>query len=299
MKILVIGGGISSEREVSLRSSISVAESLKASGHIVTYYDWDGTSQWLADNASAHDVVFPVLHGQGGEDGQIQKILEDLDCKYVGTDSIHSQFCMDKTVTRNMLLAEGIKLPVGQKVDEKQYKEHKLFSEPHVLKPKDGGSSIDTFIFSDIAERDQNKVHAAFRTHKTMLIEQYIVGKEITVPVMQGKDLPVIEIIPPTDGTFDYQNKYNGLSKELCPPENVSQEVQKQATEIALKCHKVMGCRHLSRTDMIVSADGIFVLEVNTMPGMTGQSLFPKAAQYAGLNMNLLTDYLVKLAVKD
>lgn len=296
MKVLVIGGGISDERPVSLRSAAAVQKAL-AINYETELYDWDGTETWLSQNYHRFDVVFPVLHGVGGEDGQIQAILENLQCRYVGTDAEHSRLCMDKHKTRSMLMAAGVVMPEGQVLDLSQYRAYSLYDKPHVLKPVDGGSSIDTFIFPDLLKRDNNLIEQAFSKHHKLLCEQFIEGQEITAPVLEGQELPVIEIIPPEGGTFDYKNKYNGTTQELCPPQNVPEELQQQAKELAQRCHLVMGCRDLSRTDIMVSGGRLYVLEINTMPGMTDQSLFPRAALQAGLDMAQLTNYLIQRAI--
>jgi D-alanine-D-alanine ligase len=297
MKVLVIGGGISDEREVSLRSAKAVAEA-GAQYHDVELYDWDGSRDWLAAEARQFDVAFPVLHGKGGEDGQIQQILEGLGVAYVGTDSEHSAICMDKIQTNKILAQHGILVPKGELVDLQEYKAHTLYDKPHVLKPLGGGSSIDTFVFSDVSKRSDTPIAEVFKEHEKLMLEEYISGQEITVSILDGHDMPVIEIIPPANGIFDYENKYNGTSQELCPPEHVSQKLQIKAKELAQKCHDIMGCRDLSRTDMIIHGNELVVLEINTIPGMTSTSLFPKAAAVAGLSMDQLVDFLVNSAAK-
>jgi D-alanine-D-alanine ligase len=299
VKVLVIGGGISPERDVSLRSSQSVHEALLKAGYESFLYDWDGTGEWLGINARQYDVAFPVLHGTGGEDGQIQKILENINITYVGTDSINSANCIEKNTTREILASRGILVPIGAQVTYQQYRNHELFSRPHVLKPSLGGSSIDTFIFKDVLSRDLNAIELAFEKYETLLLEEYISGTEITVPILEGYTLPAIEIIPPPNKTFDYENKYNGATKELCPPEHVPVDVQKRAQKLALNVHEIMGCRHLSRTDFIIHGDKLYVLEVNTMPGFTDQSLFPRSAKVAGLEMQDLVAYIIKIARQD
>ncbi len=299
MDILVIGGGISDERSVSLRSAKSVAVSLEQSGHKVKLYDWDGSQGWLRDNLDKFDVVFPVLHGVGGEDGQIQSIIEDYSVAYVGTRSQASANCMSKRITQATLTSNGVLVPDGLVVDLAQYKTHSLRLKPHVLKPVNGGSSIDTLLIDDSSKINADDLDKLFNKHQSMLLEEQIVGQEITVPYLQGKELPVIEIIPPDGQDFDFDNKYNGKTQELCPPKNIPSDVQQKASKLAKQVHHIMDCRHFSRTDMIVKDGQIYVLEINTIPGMTDQSLFPKAASVAGMTMPQLTDYLVIIAKED
>lgn len=299
MKILVIGGGVSAERDVSLRSSKAVYDALIAIGHEAYLYDWDGTKEWLIENVSLFDQIFPILHGVGGEDGTIQKILVDLNARYLGTDMDHSILCMDKQKTRDILAGHSILVPFGEVVTFDQYRNHDLYNKPHVLKPVDGGSSIDTFIYPDIAFREIDQVKQSFATENSYLLEEYIEGIETTVPVLDGKVMPMIEIVPPQDELFDYENKYNGKTAELCPPQNVDAAVQQQMQELAQSVHEIMGCRHLSRTDMIFSDGKIYVLEINTMPGLTAQSLFPLSARTLGLSFEELVDHMVTIVGKD
>ncbi len=198
MNILVIGGGTSSERPVSLRSAQAVYDALETNSlNIVDIYDWDGTEEWLNREVKKYDVVFPVLHGEGGEDGKIQRILERNKVAFVGTDSLRSAECINKTATKNILRKHGIRVPKGQVVTYQQYIAHDLYNKAHVLKPVIGGSSIDTFIFPELSSRVDADITKAFEVHHTLLVEEYITGIEITVPILVDKKLPIIEIIPP------------------------------------------------------------------------------------------------------
>ncbi len=297
MKILVIGGGTSDEREVSLKSSQAVLKVVNQKGDEVDFYDWDGSSSWIEQNIDKFDIVLPILHGTGGEDGVIQSILEKAAAAFLGSGSSASSLCFDKNRSRTLFKDCGIRVPKGEIVDLREYQTSTLRNNPHVLKPYNGGSSVDTFIHNDLSQMNMQNVQEAFKRHHKMLVEEYIVGTEITVPILEGKELPVIEIVPPEGETFDYENKYNGRTAEIIPPHNVGEDLQKQAVKIAKQIHKVAGCRHLSRTDIIIKDGKLYTLEVNTMPGMTDQSLFPKAAQAAGLDFPELVDYFIKLVL--
>lgn len=299
MKILVIGGGISDEREVSLKSSRAVFEAALDKGYEAEFYDWDGSEHWLAKNVKKFSAILPILHGTGGEDGEIQQILEKSGAAYLGADSQASKLCFDKEKTRALLASSGIMVPKGRLVTLKEYQADKLFNLPHVLKPFNSGSSVDTFIYPDPDRRNLEAVNAAFKRHDTLLLEQFIKGTEITVPLLDGRTLPIIEIIPPENGVFDFENKYNGQTQELVPPQNVSEELQEQARRLGEEVHRLTGCRHLSRVDMIIASETPYVLEVNTLPGMTSQSLFPKAALAAGMDFPELVDYLIKMVVNN
>jgi len=295
LRILVIGGGPSREREISLLSSKAVFDALQHTDYDTTFYDWDGTPQWLINNLSKFDLVLPVLHGEAGEDGQIQKLLEQNNVRYLGSNSEVSRLCFDKQAARQKLTEIEIRVPEGQVVSLERYSNHLLRTKPHVLKPFDGGSSIDTYILPSGIKDLTDNIAESFERYEQMLLEEYIDGTEITVSLLNGEAMPVIEIQPPKNGTFDYINKYNGKTLELCPPENLSTATQKVAQNIAKKIYTAFGCRHLARIDMIVLGDDIYTLEVNTLPGMTSQSLYPKSLAVAGYDFDRLVATLITL----
>lgn len=295
MKIHVVCGGTSSEREVSLRSGNAVADALKKAGHEVTLLDVDAPDNQLRDCA----IVFPVLHGSGGEDGTFQLRLEQLGLKYVGSDAKSSKLCMDKTAYRTFMMQEGFLMPGGVTVTYEEYLSHPYSTQLHVLKPVNGGSSIDTVLIRDETNRYENIIPDVFARNHQMILEQLIQGVELTIGVLGEQALPVIEIIPPTGGEFDYENKYNGATQELIPPIHADEAIQQKAQDIALHAHIAAGCRDFSRSDFIVSDDGkCYLLETNTIPGLTNQSLFPKMAQAAGFDMPTLCDNLVQMAAR-
>ncbi len=300
IRVTVLGGGTSAERDVSLRSAAAVSRALQTAGYTVTQADPAAlTDRQLEAACRNSDVVFPALHGIGGEDGSLQEWLESFDFCFVGADSKVSHLCFNKVNYKPYLHKLGIKTPVGELVDSESVWRSPLTDEPYVLKPNDGGSSVDTFIVRDPATADKTAIAEAFSRHGHMLLEQLISGQEITVGVLNGDPLPVIEIIPPRDGEFDYDNKYNGKTQELCPPQHISSDVQAEAQELSRTIHQSLGIADFSRTDIMVrSGDSIlFVLETNTIPGMTDQSLLPKAAAAAGLDMPELCASLVEAAI--
>ncbi len=293
--VAVIAGGLSPERDVSLRSGAAVADALAQAGYTVRIFD--PAHDTIAD-LDAPDVAFPVLHGAGGEDGTIQKLLEAKGIPYVGSDIASSELCFDKARFRALAGQHDIPLAEGALVDAMNIWHHPLSQKPFVLKPFDGGSSIDTFIIRDITQAPRHTIDAAFGRHSQLLLEELIDGTEITIGILGSRALPVIEIVPPVSSEFDYENKYNGATQELCPPQHIDKSLQRQAQKLALKVHTLCGCRDLSRTDMIVSpTQGLVVLEINTLPGMTGQSLLPKAAAVAGTTMPALCDQLAQMAL--
>lgn len=297
MKILLLSGGSSSEREVSLRSANSVKDALVSNGHTVDEYDpalgLDGLRQYVGKV----DVVFPVLHGRQGEDGEVQQALESLGLPFVGANAAVSKLCFDKHRFNQAIYERGFIIPLSQLVDRQQFDQSSLIRNPFVLKPVDGGSSIDTLIVANPGQ-NQSQVDELFHKYPQLLLQELIVGTEITVAVLGNEALPVIEIIPPQGEEFDYENKYNGKTQEICPPLSVSREHQVVAQQIALDIHQQLGVRHFSRTDMMIDQTGnIFVLELNTIPGLTEASLFPKAAKAAGIDMVQLVEQLVQMAV--
>lgn len=296
MNVLVLLGGNSPERDVSLRSGVAVAEALANIGHNVSKYDPINGYQGLDNYISKVDVVFPILHGIGGEDGEVQKELENRKFNFLGAGSEISKLCFDKVRSKVKFTELGFKTPDSEVVDLEGFKKSDISKGNFVLKPIEGGSTIDTFIVNDPNDKIDLNV---FSKYSTMLLEQLIEGIEITVPVLADKALPVIEIIPPEGKDFDYENKYNGETQELCPPKNVSAGLQHKAQDIALKIHQQLGVKHLSRTDIIINKNNdLYVLEINTMPGMTNQSLFPKAANVSGLTMDQLVETFIELTRK-
>lgn len=295
MKILVLGGGDSTERDVSLRSAAAVTKALKQAKFEVEEADPKNKL-----NIKPGYIVFPILHGQGGEDGSLQLKLEAIQAPYFGSNSFASAVCFDKALARKKLELAGLPVAKGDKVSKATYNDHELAKQPHVLKVSKGGSSIGTYLVRDASKIDRQKVDEVFALDDTAVIEELVEGTEITVPILDSEALPVIEIVPPPDGDFDYENKYNGKTTELCPPKSVDQATQKEARELAVKVHIALGARHLSRTDIIIRPNGqMVVLELNTMPGMTEQSLYPLSAKQSGLDMPALVKKFVDLVKRD
>lgn len=292
--VTVLAGGNSNERDVSLRSGAAVAAALREKGHRVTMLDpRDGLGA-----LGKPDVVFPALHGAGGEDGTIQAALETAGVPYIGSGVAASALCFDKWLYRQVLQSAGLPVAPGELVTADTLWRSPLSKQPFVLKPIQGGSTIDAHIVRDPINIDKKMIEASLRRYGVMLLETLIIGTEVTVGILGDKPLPSIEIIPPEGGDFDYDNKYNGKTQELCPPQHVSDALQKKAQKLALAAHQLTGCRHLSRTDLMINTAGkLFILETNTLPGMTNQSLLPKAATAAGLSFPELCDKLVRLAL--
>lgn len=295
-KIVILGGGNSPEREVSLRSAAAVYKAALAAGFDAERYDPAGGLEFLDKLHKKATVIFPILHGAGGEDGVLQAELEKRSLKFLGAGSQASKLCFDKALTRKRFLQHNIPIPEGAVISQDMYTSQPITGKPHILKVARGGSSIGVIFARGQSLIDTEKLDELFALDEKAILEEIVEGVEITVPVLGDNALPVIEIQPPEAGEFDYDNKYNGATAELCPPKHVGQEVQTQAQHLAEKVHKVTGCRHLSRTDMIMRPDGsLVVLEINTLPGMTDQSLYPKSAQAAGLDFPALVTKFIEM----
>lgn len=297
--IVVLGGGDSPERDISLRSARGVINALKSLGYDPTFYD-PAEGLGFLDSLERTTIVLPVLHGVGGEDGILQRELEKRNVRFLGSDSIASRLCFDKAQTREVLLKNDVPVPQGQAVDKNEYRISELAKKPHILKVARGGSSIGTLFVKDPAMVDELGVDEVFSLDDKAILEELVQGIEITVPILGDAALPVIEIRPPADEDFDFANKYNGATQELCPPTSINENTQHEVRRLAERVHEVTGCRHLSRVDIIVRPDGSpVVLEINTIPGMTSESLFPKSAAVAGLSMQDLVKRFIEMAEEE
>lgn len=297
-KVLVLQGGDSSEREISLRSAGNVAEWLQKVGYDVVVADPAESDFNLAELSGKCDVVLPMLHGEGGEDGYLQGQLQELQKPFLGSESGACELTFNKALYREFVIKQKIRMPEGVVVDRAQFDTAALRQQPYVLKPIDGGSSVDTVILHDLSkEPDDAYFDTLFNRHREMLLEELIFGQEITVGILRNKALPLIHIVPPDHEEFDYENKYNGRTKEITNPPEIPHDKQREAQNLALKVHVLTGCRHISRSDMILATDGtLYMLETNTIPGMTEQSLFPKMAAADGMDMAALVRSFVEMA---
>lgn len=250
------------------------------------------------------DVVFPILHGPYGEDGTVQGFLELWGVPFIGSDTLSSAIAMDKVIAKKIFQTEKIPTAKYRIVNKNNLTEIlPKIKLPSVVKPVNLGSSVGVAIIKqkkDLAPA----VKRALKIDRKgqVLIEKFIKGLELTVPILGDRVLPVIEIRPKRKGDwFDYKVKYDSnLVDELTPAPSLSKSQTKKAQKTALRAHLALKCRHISRVDMILADTGqLYVLEVNTMPGMTSSSLLPKSAQAAGLSFTRLLDRLIKMALSD
>lgn len=287
-KILVLMGGWSNEREISLISGQYVFDSLISLGLDAVKLDLRKDNVGSIKEINP-DRVFIVLHGKGGEDGEIQFFLETLGIPYTGSGSKSSEICMNKRNTKNILIEEKILTPAYQKIDENTTVEYieKYFQYPFVVKPSTEGSSIGVYIVED-RQSYLNAINENLKISNDIIIEQYIDGNEYTVALVGNIALPVIKLVPP--GKFyDYEAKYNSNdTKYICPSE-LSDNVEEELKKISLKCFKVLNCKGWGRVDIILdSKNKPWIIELNTVPGMTKNSLVPMAAKQLNISFDEL-----------
>jgi D-alanine-D-alanine ligase len=305
LRVAVLYGGKSSERAVSIASGNQVMQSLDPARYRVTGYDLKTDLSRLVAEAPAIDVALIILHGRFGEDGTVQGLLELLGIPYQGSGVLGSALAMNKKLTKFMYRQAG--LPVARDRLLEKGREGRLeeigreLGWPLVIKPNQEGSSFGITIVRDEARLEEG-LQKAFQLDNEVLVEEYLAGREITCGVLGNAELqalPLVEIIPTEKyDFFDYEAKYKeGASREICPAP-VSPEITRQAQEYGIRAHRVLGLRGYSRTDMIVRGEKIILLETNTIPGMTRTSLFPQAAQAAGLTFGALLDRLIELALE-
>ena len=301
LDITVLMGGPSSEREVSLISGQAVAEALARRGHRVT------TADISPEDVSAlaredMEAAFIALHGRFGEDGEVQKLCEDRGVTYVGSGPMASKLAMDKDASKRMFRQAGLTTPdwVLIEADMPPGQLECLPTKiplPCVLKPVDGGSSVDVTIARDEATRDQTLANLLTAYGRAM-IETFVSGREMTVGILDEEPLPLVEIVPAQE-FYDYYAKYEDEGTEYIVAPDVPAAVVEQLQADALKAHQILGCRDFSRVDFLLTAGGeAQLLEVNTIPGFTSHSLLPKSAAAVGIGFDELCDRLVTLAMK-
>lgn len=301
-KVGVLMGGTSSEREISLKSGKAVLEALKGAGVNAVGIDIksEDIKQLSGIFISARlDCAFIALHGRFGEDGQVQKILEDVNIPYTGSGVSASRLAMDKIASLKVLGENGLIVPAWEALGKNDYplsgdiKVDLKF--PLVIKPANHGSSIGLSII-DNTQALRKACDLAFEYDQRIVIQEYIKGRELTVGVLDEQPLPVIEIIT-KNAYFDFQAKYQSALTEYIVPAKLDEQLSKKIQLDGLSAHKALGCFGCSRADMILSPDGlIYLLEVNTIPGMTATSLLPKAAKATGMDFSDLCLRLLSLA---
>jgi D-alanine-D-alanine ligase len=295
LNITVMLGGPSAEREISLRSGAGVVKALRSLGHTVFEID-PKTPDWVLPPDT--DVVcLAPLHGTYGEDGTVQRQLEELGALYTGCDAESSRIAFDKVLTKQRCLAAGVLTPKFLVVNSEKTPWPKGWQPPLVVKPVRQGSSVGLQFVERRADW-QNALAQALKFDSEVLIEEKIIGRETTVAILDDEPLPVVEVRPKVGG-YDYRNKYTAGCTEYFCPADFDAATTKRIQDAALGAFQAVGGRDYARVDVMVRADGRpVVLEVNTQPGMTETSLLPKAAAAAGLNYAQLCQRMINLALK-
>lgn len=302
LHIAVLMGGWSSEREVSLTSGNGVADALESLGHQVTRIDMDRkVAQVLA--GVRPDVVFNALHGTPGEDGTVQGMLDLMQIPYTHSGLVTSVIAIDKELTKQALVPHGIRMPEGRIVESESLYAADPIVRPYVLKPVNEGSSVGVAIvtadgnYGNPIARDSE---GPWKHFDRLLAEPFIRGRELTVAVMGDRALAVTEL-KPKSGFYDYDAKYtDGLTTHVCPAE-IPEDIAAAAMDMALQAHRLLGCKGTSRSDFRWDdergVEGLYLLEVNTQPGMTPLSLVPEQAKYCGISYAELCDRIVRDAL--
>jgi D-alanine-D-alanine ligase len=297
-RVGVLSGGPSSEREISLRSGKSVYSVLAQEGVDAVLLDISKDVSSLI-KGNGIDVAFIALHGRFGEDGTVQNILEELNVPYTGSGPRASRLALDKVASKEVFIKSGIKVPRYVVLDKDSFniKNARILGFPVVVKPYLEGSSIGLSVVREEGDLPA-ALDKAFEYGQRVLVEEYIYGRELTVGMLNDKPLPVIEIVT-RDNIYDYKAKYSDPDTRYLVPAPVDESVSRRAQDIARRSHESLGCRCFSRIDMMMDSSGaLFVLEANTIPGMTERSLLPKAAQAAGLSFGKLCVTLIEDALK-
>jgi D-alanine-D-alanine ligase len=297
MTITILAGGPGSEREVSLNSARSVAEALRTSGAEVAVLDVVGPDFELPPGTN---LAYNLIHGTFGEDGQLQKILEKRGVKYTGARAASSERAFDKVTSKKLFVKNDVPTPAHE-VLHLSRGQRPRFEPPFVMKPPREGSSVGVHII-----RDSAAIDAALEDLKKysddVLVEKFITGKELTVGILNNEALPVIHICP-RSGFYDMKNKYpwmggGGGSDYICPAD-ISENATRKTQAAALRAHRALGVEVYSRVDVMLDEhDNPWVLEVNTIPGMTSSSLLPKAAQAVGIDFPQLCARIAELSLK-
>lgn len=310
-RVLVLAGGISHERDVSLRSGRRVADGLAEHGVEVSLRDPDASLLgYLAENRP--DVVWPALHGASGEDGALRGILDFLEIPYVGSRAGASRLAWDKPTAKSLVERVGIATPRSITLPRDAFRElgtHSILESiagqlpvPLVVKPARGGSAQGVSIVHDRAELPRAMVDA-YTYCDVALIEQMISGTEVAVGVIDSGEgpiaLPAVEI-EPLSGVYSFEARYNAGETRFFTPARLSDEISVRVAEVALLAHQTLGLRHLSRVDMIVGADGTpWFLEANVLPGLTETSLLPQALEAAGYDLGTVYLALAEAAIRE
>jgi D-alanine-D-alanine ligase len=306
VKVTVLKGGRSLERGVSLRSGARVEDALQRLGHEVEAIDV-GPDLVKRLSAARPDVAFVAMHGVGGEDGTVQELLEILDIPFTGPGAAACARCMDKVQAKDAIDEAGLPTPHWFAFNQTAFREfgaadalgrlEESLGFPLVVKPSRGGSSLGVRFARSAAEVPQALV-SAFSYDDRILLERFVDGRELAVSILGDEALPVVEAILLEGDRYDFEARYEiGRTRFVCPAE-LSEEEQRAVTEAALATYRALGCTGFARIDLILAADGPWLLEANAIPGLTETSLLPQAAEAAGLGFEQLVERILDLALR-
>ena len=302
LHVAVLMGGWSNERPVSLMSGEGVASALEERGHRVTRIDMGrDVAQKLAE--AAPDVVFNALHGSPGEDGSIQGLMDLMGLTYTHSGMVTSVIAIDKELTKQALVPHGIQMPGGRIVETAEIYERDPLERPYVLKPVNEGSSVGVAIVTadgNYGNPISPDAKGPWQEFDRLLAEPFIRGRELTTAVLAGVDGPralMVTELKPKSGFYDFDAKYTeGMTEHVCPAE-IPDEITQACLDLALRAHRLLGCKGCSRTDFRWDDErglaGLFVLETNTQPGMTPLSLVPEQARHLGMSYGDLVEAII------
>ncbi|WP_374420673.1 D-alanine--D-alanine ligase [Novosphingobium arvoryzae] len=302
LHVAVLMGGWSNERPVSLMSGEGVASALEERGHRVTRIDMGrDVAQKLAE--AAPDVVFNALHGSPGEDGSIQGLMDLMGLTYTHSGMVTSVIAIDKELTKQALVPHGIPMPGGRIVETAEIYERDPLERPYVLKPVNEGSSVGVAIVTadgNYGNPISPDAKGPWQEFDRLLAEPFIRGRELTTAVLAGVDGPralMVTELKPKSGFYDFDAKYTeGMTEHVCPAE-IPDEITQACLDLALRAHRLLGCKGCSRTDFRWDDErglaGLFVLETNTQPGMTPLSLVPEQARHLGMSYGDLVEAII------
>jgi D-alanine-D-alanine ligase len=305
MKVAVLKGGRSLERQVSLRSGARVEDALAGLGHEVVPVDVGGELVRTL-KAQRPDVAFIALHGPGGEDGTVQELLEILDIPHTGSRVAACIRCMDKVLAKHELRAAGIPTPDWVAFNSTAFRElgagdaleqiEERLAFPLVVKPAAQGSALGVK-FAAAAEEVPEALVAALSYDERVLLERHVEGRELAVSLLDGQPLPTVEVLPTEEDRFNYEARYEiGRTEYVCPAELAAADAA-AVREVAARTWQTLGCEGFARVDLMLGDDGPEVLEVNAIPGLTDTSLFPMAAEAAGLSFEDVVARIAELAL--
>tara|TARA_Y100001970_G_scaffold32045_3_gene39905 strand:+ start:1068 stop:1958 length:891 start_codon:yes stop_codon:yes gene_type:complete len=294
LKVGVLMGGASEERDVSISSGQAIIKACNEIGYMVSEFLFKNNYKKFAGMLQEQDLIFNALHGGMGENGEVQKWMDKINVKYTGSGATSSSLCMNKAESKSIAKASGIATPKWQLIKKKQ--DIVKIKPPLIVKPNDQGSTVGLSVVNNKSEM-ADAIKKAFQFGENIIIEEFINGREITIPIIDSSPYPIVEISP-LKPLYDYECKYTpGMSKYHCPAK-LEDMVVKRIESNTMVLFDKLGCSIYARADYILDRHGIpYFLEMNTLPGMTSTSLVPKSANAKGLNFNELISTIIKLSL--